>query len=201
MPVYMGGNGARFLNWLDESGSFSRDCDSDLLMEAIQVMSTGFDATHSGSANTTLSNAFKDETACGLISKGVNLTGVFDPRKDRMFAGESLTINASTYDVLDRVTEPEDGAVASYELTRLGELRRFIRNYDEALKMLDIKSLLPIAKLANITRLWPNVETEVRAICLERINKDFEDLEPEPPFISGLKALTRVLSREWAERY
>jgi hypothetical protein len=201
MPVYMGGNGARFMNWLDESGSFSKGCDSDELMEAIQTMSAGFAEGSGSNATTTLSNAFKDETACGLISKGVNLKGVFDPRQDRMFAGENLTINGSTYGVLDRVTEPENGTVKSYEITSTNELRRFIDNYDEALKNLKLTSLLPVSKLIEPTRLWSDIETEIRKGCLERIDKEFNDLEPEPPFISGLKALSRVLSREWAERY
>jgi hypothetical protein len=200
MPVYMGGNGARFMNWLDESGSFSKGCNSDELMEAIQAMSAGF-AEASSNATTTLSNAFKDETACGLISKGVKLKGVFDPRKDRMFAGESLNINGRTYGALERVTEPEEGTVTSYELANTDELKRFITNYDVALKKLQLTSLLPIAKLTTPTKLWSEIETEIRKACLERVDKEFNDLEPEPPFISGLKALSRVLSREWAERY
>lgn len=200
MPVYMGGNGARFMNWLDESGSFSKGCDSDQLLEAIQTMSAGF-AQASSNANTTLSNAFKDETACGLISKGVKLKGVFDPRKDRMFAGESLNINGKTYEPLERVTEPEEGTVKTYELASTDELKRFITNYDAALKKLQITSLLPIAKLITPNKLWSEIDTESRKACLERVDKQFNDLEPEPPFITGLKALTRVLSREWAERY
>ena len=200
MPVYMGGNGARFMHWLDESGCFSKGCDGDELMEAIQSISAGFLTEASGNAATTLSNAFKDETACGLISKGVNLSGTFDPRQDRMFAGERLTINKTTYDILDRVTELEEGTVISYELSSTDELRRFMKNYDAAIKSLQLTSLLPISKLTNSSRLWSDVETEIRAICLERVGKEFNDLEPEPPFISGLKALTRVLAREWADR-
>jgi hypothetical protein len=201
MPVYMGGNGARFMNWLDESGSFYKGCDSDELMEAIQAMSAGFAESTSSNATTTLSDAFKDETACGLISKGVKLKGIFDPRKDRMFAGESLTINGKTYDALERVTEPEEGTVTAYELASTDELKRFIANYDEAIRKLQLTSLLPIAKLTEPTRLWSEIETEIRKACLERIDKEFSDLEPEPPFITGLKALSRVLSREWAERH
>lgn len=201
MPINMGGNGARFMNWLDESGSFSKDCDTDKLMQAIQTMSTGFTEGDSGNASTKLSNAFKDETACGLISKGINLKGVFDPRKDLMFAGESLIINGSTYGALDRVTEPEDGMVKIYELRSTEELRRFIDNYDQAIKQLQLTSLLPISKLTKTTQLWSDIETEIRKSCLERIDKEFNDLEPEPPFITGLKALSRVLSRDWAERY
>lgn len=201
MPVYMGGNGARFMNWLDESGCFSKGCDSDKLMQAIQGLSTGFSSADNGSAATTLSNAFKDETACGLISKGVNLKGTFDPHQDRMFAGERITINSTTFDVLDRISEPEEGTVIRYELTGMEELSRFIDNYDGVLKSLQITSLMPMSRLSKQARVWFNIKNEARAICLEHIDKKFIDLEPEPPFISGLKALTRVLAREWADRH
>jgi hypothetical protein len=118
-----------------------------------------------------------------------------------MFAGESLRINGTSYEALDRVTEPEDGSVKTYELSSIDELKRFVANYDAALKELQLTSVLPISKLSQLPRLWADVETEIRKACLERVNKEFNDLEPEPPFISSLKALTRVLSREWAERY
>ena len=91
--------------------------------------------------------------------------------------------------------------MATYELASTDELKRFIANYDEALRKLQLTSLLPVAKLTNPTRLWSEIDTEIRKACLERVDKEFNDLEPEPPFISGLKALSRVLSREWAERY
>jgi hypothetical protein len=189
------------MNWLDESGRFSKGCDADELMEAVQNMSADFSSVNIGNAATTLSNAFKDETACGLISKGLNLKGVFDPRQDRMFAGEKLNINEKIYEVLDRVTDPEVGTVKSYKIAETNELRRFIKNFDDALRSLQITSLIPISKITDSTRLWPEIETEMRAICLERVDKEFSDIEPEPPFISGLKALSRVLSREWSERY
>ena len=201
VPIYMGGNGARFMNWLDESGSFTKGCDSDELMEAIQTMSAGFTEANGIKATTTLSGEFKDETACGLISGGVSLKGLFDPRQDRMFAGESLTVNGTTYGTLDRVMAPEDGTVNTYEISSTDELKRFISNYDEALRKLQLTSLLPTAKLTSPANLWSEVETEIRKACLERVDKEFNDLEPEPPFITGLKALIRVLSREWAERY
>jgi len=201
MPVYMGGNGARFMNWLDESGSFSKGCDSDQLMEAIQSMSAGFSEDMINNATTTLSDKFKDETACGLISKGVKLSGLFDPRQDRMFAGESITINGTTYGTFDRISGPEDGTVKTYELVCMDELKRFVVNYDLALKKLQLTSLLPISKLTESTRLWTDIETQISKDCHKRVDKEFKDLEPEPPFITGLKALSRVLSEEWAERF
>jgi hypothetical protein len=202
MPVYMGGNGARFLHWLDESGAFSKGCDGDLLMESLQLKSTGFDTTGKKVAGTTLSNAFKDETACGLISKGVNLKGDFDPRDESMIAGEELVINGQIFSPLDRVSLSKDtNTVESFALGNLVELKRFVQNYDESLTSLRINTLLPLRKLTSIDTLWDEVETQVRAICLERVNKEISDLEPEPGFIIGLRALSNTLARQWAERF
>ena len=96
-PVYLGGNGARFLNWLDPSGVFSRGCDSDQLLEVLQRKSAGFNDAIDAAASTTLSDAYKDETACGLISLGKNLRGDFDPRDELMFAGEAMQINEQLF--------------------------------------------------------------------------------------------------------
>jgi hypothetical protein len=202
MPVYIGGNGARFLHWLDESGAFNKGCDGELLFDTLQRKSTGFGSANKGSAGTTLSDSFKDETACGLISKGMNLHGDFDPRDEVLISGEEMIINGLVFNPLDRVIiPPEMTSIENFALGSLDELKQFAQNYDEAVTSLRINSLLPIRKLAKIDSLWDDVETQVRAICLDRINKDISDLEPEPGFIIGLRALTTTLARKWAEEY
>lgn len=202
MPVYIGGNGARFLHWLDESGAFNSGCDGDLLFETLQRQSSGFPTGSKGSASTTLSDAFKDETACGLISKGLNLQGDFDPRDEVMIAGEQLIINGLVFNSLDRVSIPaEINSVESFSLGSLDELKKFTQNYDEAITNLRINTLLPIRKLMSMDSLWEDVETQVRAICLDRIKKEISDLEPEPGFIIGLRALSTTLAKKWAEQY
>ncbi len=201
VPVYMGGNGARFLNWLDESGSFSAGCDADELFEILQRQSAGFASTSTGAARTTLSGAFKDETSCGLISSGVNLQGDFDPRDELMIAGEELIINDRVFKPLDRVNLNGVERVETYDLGSLRELKQFVSNYDAALSSARITTLLPISSLTSLDTLWSDVDTQVRAICLERVNKDINDLEPEPGFILALRALINTLSRQWADRY
>jgi hypothetical protein len=64
-----------------------------------------------------------------------------------------------------------------------------------------IDSLLPIRSLISLESLWDEVEIQVRAICLERLNQEISDLEPEPGFVIGLQALINVLTRQWAEHY
>jgi hypothetical protein len=198
----MGGNGARFLHWLEENGAFSKGCDADQLFETLQRQSAGFSAGNKGSAGTTLSDAFKDETACGLISKGVNLQGDFDPRDEVMITGEQLMINGLVFNTLDRVVLPPDmNTIESFNIGSLDELRHFVQNYDDAITNLRINTLLPIRKLTNMETFWDDVETQVRAICLDRIKKEVSDLEPEPGFIIGLRALGTTLARTWVEQF
>jgi hypothetical protein len=202
MPVYVGGYGAQFMHWLDESGFFCTGCDADLLFEELQCQSACFASTEKISATTTLSNAFNDEVACGLIINGMNLNGDFDPRDDVMFTGEELVINGQIFNALDRVIlSQEMNTVESFALGSLTELKKFVTNYDDALTSLNISTLFPIRKLAANETFWNEVQTQVRAICLERFNKEISDLEPEPGFIIGLRALSNILARQWAEQF
>jgi hypothetical protein len=106
------------------------------------------------------------------------------------------------FNTLDRVIIPaEMTSIESFALGSLDELKQFAQNFDDAITNLSINTLLPIRKLAKMDSLWDDVETEIRSICLDRINKNVSGLEPEPGFIIGLRALTTTLARKWAEEY
>ncbi len=198
-PVYLGGNGGRLINWIDASSSFQRGGDPDLLMEMLQVKSSGCEPA---TASTTMSDAYKDETSCGLISSGVNLIGDFDPRDDVMICGATLIINELTFKAGDRVDLPRSmNRIERYELPDLDELRSFVEHYDDSIAELRIRSLLPIRQLCDLDTFWGEVETELRSICLAKIGQEASDLEPEPGFIVGLRALNNTLGRLWAERF
>lgn len=201
-PVYIGGNGARLLNWLEESGEFIPGCDSDILFEELQRMSFGSVETSKGTASTILSKEYKDETACGLISRGVNLKGDFDPRDEPMISGEELIVNDMVFGPLDRVSIPDSTEkIKTLQLGSMRELRRFVENYDNALTSQRITSLLPIKKLSAADTLWDAVETLAQSYCLEYREKDFGNYEPVPGFVIGLKGLVHVLARQWADRF
>jgi hypothetical protein len=197
--VYLGGNGGRLLNWIDASSGFQNGGELDQLLEMLQVKSSGCDAAK---ASTIMSDAYKDETSCGLISSGVNLIGDFDPRDDVMVCGAQLTINNITFKADQRVKLPHSmGEIERYELPDMDSLRSFVENYDESIAELRIRSLLPIKELCNIDALWDAVQVEVRSLCLEKIGKEANDLESEPGFIISLRALNNTLGKLWAERF
>lgn len=198
-PVYLGGNGGRLLNWIDASSRFQRDGEIDLLLANLQIKAAD---CGKGPANTTLSDAYKDETACGLISEGVNLSGDFDPRDDAMISGATLRINGLEFAFDERVVLPHNNEkIERYELFDLGSLKAFVSNYDSSIAELRIRNLFPIADLCKADSLWQEVETEIRSLCLAKVGVDANDLEPEPGFILGLRALTNTLGRFWAERF
>jgi len=198
-PVYLGGNGGRMLNWIDASSHFQRDGDIDRLLESLQVKASGCEP---GRAGTRLSEAYKDETACGLISEGVNLSGDFDPRDDVMICGANLRINGLEFRPGDRVRIPHSiTQIERYELPDLNAIKQFVDHYDASLAELRIANLLPVEQLCKRDSLWDEVQTEVRSLCLARVGLDASDLEPEPGFILGLRALTNTLGRLWAERF
>lgn len=198
-PVYLGGNGGRLLNWIDASSRFQRDGEIDLLLARLQIKAA---ECGKGPANTTLSDAYKDETACGLISEGVNLSGDFDPRDDAMICGSTLKINGLEFASDDRVILPHNNdKIERYKLSDLSSLKAFVSNYDSSIAELRIRNLIPIADLCQADSLWQEVETEIRSLCLAKVGVDANDLEPEPGFILGLRALTNTLGRFWAERF
>jgi len=198
-PVYLGGNGGRFLNWIEPSVHFQPGGDIDRLLENLQIKAANCEP---GRASTTLSDAYKDETACGLISEGVNLTGNFDPQADFLVCGATLRINGQEFSADGRVAPPStNDKIKTYELSSIDTLKEFASNYDSILSDLRIRSLLSIEKLSDPDSLWNDVETEIRSLCLEKVGLDSNDLEPEPGFILGLRALTNTLGRLWAERF
>lgn len=119
-----------------------------------------------------------------------------------MFSGDELVINGKAFGALDRVNiSSEINTIETYALGNMSELRQFVSNYDEILITTRINTLTPIRNLVSTNSLWDEVETQVRAICLEQVNKEISDLEPEPGFVIGLRALVNTLARRWAERY
>jgi hypothetical protein len=119
-----------------------------------------------------------------------------------MVCGAKMIINDLTFEADQRVKLPHSmDKIERYELPGLQTLRSFVDNYDESIAELRIRSLIPIKDLCDLDSLWGEVQTEVRSLCLTKVGKESSDLEPEPGFILGLRALNNTLARFWAERF
>ena len=147
-------------------------------MEVLQIKAAGCKA---GNASTTLSDAYKDETACGLISSGVNLVGDFDPRDDLMICGARLVVNDLSFNSGDRVELPHTmSRIERYELPDLDAVRVFVDHYDASIAELRIRSLMPIRQLCDLETLWAEVAAGMHSSWLFSWQLLLKSFGPDP---------------------
>jgi hypothetical protein len=199
-PVYMGGNGSQFLNWLDERGTFDRHSELNDLFSRMMSKGSGFEDTEE---KTQLSQKPKDEVACGLVLKSIKLEGLKSKAKDPLIAGEACQVNGEDVPAMARLEFEED--VTAFKIPQLVELPKFLYEFHTAIRELEIEG---IRSLPGYTRskemsanaaLWKDVNRKLTAL-LEEIRGNSENIRVEPPFILALKALLLVLGDQWAQK-
>ena len=104
-PIYIGGNGSRFLNWLAEGGQFNKDSEVNLLLSRMLSQGSEFEDTE---VITRLSEVPKDEVACGLVLNETKLKGLGKKIKDPLIAGENCTLNGEEFDSESRLDFEEE---------------------------------------------------------------------------------------------
>lgn len=202
--IYVGGNGSRLLNWFAPSGTFSNSLKvNDLLNEMIASAS----GLQMSSSNTQLSKKPKDEAACGLVVEGTTLT-IFDGL-DPWISGETCSINGVITNFDQRmILERKKFKVEAPQ--NFSKLLDFVNSFNE--KIIDLRAEEYITPLSQYRKgnglddtyaksLFSKTNKEMRSM-LDEINKESDPrkVRIEPPFILGLKALLRILTKEWAER-
>ena len=194
-PVYIGGNGSQVLNWLAERGRFLADSEiSDLLS---QMLNKGSGFNDRILEKTRLSQRPEDEVACGLVLDRAKLTAWNKKTKDPLIEWiETLKF---------------EGNIRKLKIPDLVPLRTFLDYFHVSLKELEIEEILPLQNYElgdepgaepestyNQT-LWRNTQMELTNISL-KMKRETNDIPLEPPFIMGLKALLKVLAKEWADK-
>lgn len=198
-PVYIGGNGSRFLHWLAEGGEFNSNSEVNLLFSRMLSKASGFDDIE---VSTKLSKNPKDEAACGLV---LNDTTLEVPKKvdSQLIAGETCIVNQKEIKWDSRLNIEDEEEIKSFKVPDLSQLSLFLYEFHRALRDLEIEG---IASLKDYTRsadmsenqpLWTMVKRELEATTLT-IKGKTETIRIEPPFILGLKALLKVLGKQWA---
>ncbi|NEP80521.1 MAG: hypothetical protein F6K39_21525 [Okeania sp. SIO3B3] len=204
-PVYIGGNGSRLLNWLAERGKFLPTSEVNDLLSQMLTKGSGFDDRML--EKTRLSQRPKDEVACGLVLGRTKLTGLDRKTEDPLIAGEDCKINGEFIEWRDRLEFK--GNIQQLEIPDLIQLRTFLDDFHVSLKELKIEEILPLQdyelgdepgeepESAYNQALWRNTERELTNVLLN-MKGETDDIRAEPPFIMGLKALLKVLAKEWA---
>jgi hypothetical protein len=200
-PVYVGGNGSRLLNWLDERGKFDRNSEINQLFSLMLSKGSDFENTDE---ITRLSQQPKDEVACGLVLSDTKLQGLNRKTKDPLIAGENCELNSQLINYSERLEF--DGDIKDFRISReLEHLKRFLYEFNLGLKELDMEGIKPMSgfkpgsglESSYDSQLWRNTLRELDNTLL-KIKGDSENIRVEPPFILALKALLKVLGKEWA---
>ncbi|MBD2145660.1 hypothetical protein [Sphaerospermopsis sp. FACHB-1194] len=204
-PVYIGGNGSRLLHWLAERGEFDKNSEINALLSRMMSVASGFTDTEEP---TRLSQNPKDEAACGLVLKDKKLKGLNKKEKDHVIAGEGCEIDNETYSWQDRL-EFKAKTISKYQIPELNQLRLFLDAFHASLDDLRIDGIKPLEGYEfekeypddpdpeYNQKLWKATVKELRN-SLNSVKGDVESIGKEPPFILGLKALLKVLAREWS---
>ncbi|MGK7877636.1 MAG: hypothetical protein AB4426_31340 [Xenococcaceae cyanobacterium] len=199
-PVYIGGNGSRFLNWLAEGGRFDNFSEVNYLLSQMLSKGSGFEDTEE---ITRLSQNPKDEAACGLVLRETKLTGLEKKAKDPLIAGETCLVNKNEIFWNSRLEV--EGDVKEFKIPHLVQLPQFLYDFHVALQDLELEGITPLRgytrsrDLDQNSKLWRNTQKELTDL-LQKMKGDSENIRLEPPFILGLKALLQVLGKEWAGR-
>ncbi len=202
-PVYVGGNGSRFLNWLAEGGEFDDSSEINDILSRILSLGSGFKDTQE---NTELNPRPKDEVACGLVLYDSQLEDLDSEEEDLLIVGESCEINGKPLDWKCRLQLEQ--RIDDFAVPKLVQLPKFLNSFHETLRKLKIQSIKPLEgyKISeNIeednSKLWRDTAKELRTSLINMKGKSSNEIRPEPPFILALKALLTVLGNRWAEKW
>ena len=212
--VYLGGNGASFVNWLSDTGRFE---DSQVGNLFTAMMRHGSLALPIGEIY--LSRLLGDEISCGLA---VSTKKMFDADKieNGLVAGEPFSVNAQKFDWSSFIKFDSKVEIVNYlTIVRKPEdfanLPQFLYWFHKHLKLNPNISIPPLKgyslgdpnktdqeNLANTVednmQFWNQVVRKLRRNLIVEEGTTTASINLEPPFILSLKALIEVLSEEWA---
>ncbi len=204
--VYIGGNGSRLLHWLDHSGTFTRRSGINELFQ--RMIADGSDLAETGGSDTQISKRPKDEAAYGLVLDRSKLQGLERKSKDPLIAGENCRINGQNVDFNQRMSSNGDDITLIEAPPQLDRLMDFINSFNEGIKDLEIEEeIKPFSQYKKGSGLDEVYSKELMNKTLDELRSslininsvgDGEKIRLEPPFVLGLKALIKVLAKEWA---
>lgn len=207
-PVYLGGNGSRFINWIDPDGQYSESSDINKLLAYILAKAGGYSTEER--RDTILSRNPKQEAAGGLIVEETRLKGLSESTPEA-FAGVAMTFETDIGSIDFR---PEDELllpdtcqeIRSISITDYSQIGSFIEVFNEAIYACGIRDIVPpiVARSGEeaLEAISFDLGNEVKQLLNNRRSVgggSRQSYEPDPGFIVAHKALLRVLAKQWAK--
>lgn len=207
-PVYLGGNGSRFINWIDPDGSYSELSEINQLLSYVLASAGGFSTSQV--RNTVVSKYPKQEAAGGLVVEETRLKGL-DDTKPEAFAGIAMQFTTDIGTVAfapeDEIVLPETcQKIESISITDFGEIGRFVETFNEAIRSCGLRDIVsPIAAQDAASAMDEyafDLENEVKQLLNNRRaigDGSRQNYEPDPGFVVAHKALLRLLAKQWSK--
>ena len=188
MPsVYIGGNGARILNWL-ANGDFKKNETSKTRLKQILLDASEFD-TDIGRFDLEISKSPKEEAAYGLVQVKKNLDWTQDElTKTDVLAGETFIEN----DEKQAETEILTAERLAAGLNTTEELKQ-IRDFVESFNRVGWSN----GKITLDQKTQDFIVTQLKNEFLEFKGKPSDSLRVEPLFILALKFLLEWKTEQW----
>ncbi|MEA5581769.1 hypothetical protein VB620_10515 [Nodularia harveyana UHCC-0300] len=194
-PVYIGGIGSRLLHWLATGGEFNRYSEINVLLSRMMSKGSGFLDTQE---LTRISQNPQDEVTCGLVLNQTKLQELNIDEPDYLISGEEYEINGKYFNSTSRLDSQSN--INQIKIYKLSHLKKFFNDFHVSLKDLKIEGVKPLPgynlnlETLSQQKLWQNTERELKnsLLCLKS-----KDTSMEPIFILELKALLRVIAKEW----
>lgn len=191
--IYIGGNGARLLNWLD-LGKYRYSSRVNNLFKDIILQASGFN-TYTSDFSVNISTMPKAEVAYGLVTDLHNLTidmGEID--KNVVIAGENFGQNGHLqpwYYKIDAASL-HSGLDSPIELE---QLQLFIERFNQCTEKYSGLGILPVEIGGDV---YTNLLNNLRGYFNACKTKSREDMEVEPIFIYTIRKLLQILARRWS---
>lgn len=214
-PVYLGGNGSRFINWIDPDGQYSEASDVNRMLGYILAKAGGFSTDDR--RNTVLSQNPKQEAAGGLIVDQTRLRGLNNSTPEA-YAGIGMKfetdIGTISFKPEDELELPEEcQKIKSITIEDLSEVGSFIDVFHEAIRVCGIRDIVSPLNSKSSQESLKAIDFDLRSEVKQLLNNrrderdkadpDFiilrQNYEPDPGFIVAHKGLLRVLAKRWGK--
>lgn len=219
--VVLGGNGARFLRWIHPTLPDFKKSQAHVLLNQILKSASGLDINPMGAECT---SSPKSEACLGLAvdPSMTRLEVAIKSKDDHPCSGLPATLqyldedgkHVASRSSYDRFDIPDKAIISGYSIDDFSELDSYIEAFNRAIGDLDSDEFFPlqfwsgerIGSLLGDLGLTTRQLVDDTCTLMVRRSQPAPELgftsklfEPEPPFITVMKCLTRALSEKWAE--